>query len=198
MIKVIITLCFILGASQLFSQTNYKEKIDRFVGEIDANISGDSDSHTMYMVHEIKFETNKRAIGKQYTSVKFYYPMPGDSVVESDAGTEFLYIYKPPVKVSVSYNVAASQDFVNNYYFDDTSLVFCSFFSSGQYGALRERYYFDKGSLIRYETHTPDNDYIKEEFRQFDLNAADKIVKRAQNYLKTFYELVKVEQLDKE
>jgi hypothetical protein len=196
--KVIIIFCFALAVSQLFSQSGYKEKIDLYVAKIDSNLSYDEDFHDAYMVHEIKFETNKRAIGKQYTSVKFYYPFPIDSVAEADENTQFLYIYKPPVFVSVTYNIAAAQNESVNYYFDEGSLVYYSFLSEGAYGNENEKYYFNKDELVSFETHTDDNNIIKEEgFTEHDLSRAANILKKASKYQKMFNELVKLEDIDK-
>jgi hypothetical protein len=196
--KVIITFCFILSVSQLFPQTHNAEKIDQYVNEINKNISLDRDFHDAYMVHEIKFETNKRAIGKQFTSVKFYYPFPIDSVIEKDAGTDFLYIYKPPVCVSVQYNIAASQNNTFNYYFDEGSLVFYSYNSEGAYGNENEKYYFSKDELVSFETHTPENNIIKDkDFTRHDLFLAEGILKKASEYKKMFDQLVKLEDIDK-
>lgn len=196
--KVIITFCFILAVSQLFSQSGVKEKIDRHVAEINSSISDDGDFHDTYMVHEIKFETNKRAIGKQFTSVKFYYPFPIDSVVEADENTQFLYIYKPPVFVSVEYNIAAAQNNTFNYYFDEGSLIYYSYISEGAYGNENEKYYFNKNELIKFETHTNDDNIIKGEvFTEQDMSRAANILKKASEYQKMFNELVKLEDIDK-
>jgi hypothetical protein len=199
MIKFLFTFCFILASASVFAQTNKIAEIDRLTDEIDTNISLDADFHTMYMVHSINFETNKRAIGKQYTTVKFYYPMPGDSVIESDAGTDFLYVYKPPVLVSVEYNIAASQNNNINYYFDEGSLVLYHYYSEGEYGSENERYYFNKDELVKFETHTADENTIKEkDFTRHDLFLAGNISKNAKEYKKMFDRLVKLEQIDKE
>jgi len=196
--KVIFTFCFILISSHLFSQSKLIEKINGYISQIDSGISYNEDFHDNYMVHEIKFETNKRAIGKQYTSAKFYFPMPGDSVVETGERTDFLYIYKPPVRVSVQYNIAASQNNTMNYYFDKGSLVFYHYSSEGEYGAENEQYYFNKDELIKFETHTPDNNIIKEkDFTKHDLFVAENILKKAAEYRKMFDELVKLEDIDK-
>ena len=196
--KVIITFCFILAVSQLFSQSGYTEKIDLYVNEINKNISSNDGIHDTYMVHEIKFETNKRAIGKQYTSVKFYYPFPIDSVVEADENTQFLYIYKPPVFVSVEYNIAAAQNNTFNYYFNKGSLIYYSYVSEGAYGNENEKYYFSKNDLIKFETHTNDDYIIKEEsFTEQDMSRATNILEKASEYRKMFDELVKLEDIDK-
>jgi hypothetical protein len=196
--KVIFTFCFILSVSQLISQTHNSEKIDQYVNEINKNISYDGNFHDAYMIHEIKFETNKRAIGKQYTSVKFYYPFPIDSVVEAEENTQFLYIYKPPVFISVEYNIAAAQNNTFNYYFNNGSLVSYSYLSEGAYGIENEKYYFNKNKLIKFETHASDNNIIKEEgFSEQDLSRAANILKKASEYQKNFDELVKLEDIDK-
>ena len=196
--KVIIIFCFILAASQLFSQSSYTEKIDQYVNEINKNISFDEGIHDTYMLHEIKFETNKRAIGKQYTSVKFYYPFPIDSVVEADENTQFLYIYKPPVFVSVEYNIAAAQNNTFNYYFNKGSLIYYSYVSEGAYGNENEKYYFNKDKLVSFETHTADESITKQKnFTDHDLYVSGNTLKRAAKYLKIFDELVKLEDIDK-
>jgi hypothetical protein len=195
---VIITFCFILISSHLFSQSKLIEKINGYISQIDFGISYDEDFHDTYMVHEIKFETNKRAIGKQYTSVKFYYPFPIDSVVEADENTQFLYIYKPPVFVSVEYNIAAAQNNTFNYYFNKGSLIYYSYVSEGAYGNENEKYYFSKNDLIKFETHTNDDYIIKEEsFTEQDMSRATNILEKASEYRKMFDELVKLEDIDK-
>jgi len=196
--KLIITFCFILGVSQLFSQSGYEEKINMYVAEIDSNISYNGDFHDTYMVHEIKFETNKRAIGKQYTSVMFYYPFPIDSVVEAGENTEFLYVYKPPVLVSVEYNIAAAQNNTFNYYFDNGSLLYYSYLSEGAYGNENEKYYFNKDGLVSFEIHSAGKNIVKEkDFTKNDLSLASGILKKASEYQKMFNELVKLEDIDK-
>lgn len=196
--KVIITFCFILAVSQLFSQSVYKEKINTYVSEIDSGISYDIDFHDSYMVHEIKFETNKRAIGKQFTTVKYYYPFPIDSVVEAGEKTEFIYIYKPPVKVIVEYNIAAAQNNTFNYYYDNGSLIYYSYLSEGAYGNENEKYYFNKDELVSFEIHTADDNINREgAFTEQDISRAKTVLKKASEYKKMFDKLVKLEDIDK-
>jgi hypothetical protein len=197
--KVYLIIVLLFTSLSVKAQTAKITEIDNLADKIDSNISSDADFHDMYMVHEIKFETNKRAIGKQYTSVKFYYPMPGDSVVESDAGTDFLYIYKQPVLVSVQYNIAASQNNTFNYYFDDSGeLMLYQYLSAGAYGSESSDFYFNKGELLMFQTHTPDNNTIRvKDFTRHDLFVAGNISKRAKEYKKMFDDLVKLEDIDK-
>lgn len=197
--KVIIILCFILSSSHLFTQINIIKSIDNYTAKIDSIISYDADFHDMYMVHSINFETNIRAIGKQYTKVDFYYPMPADSVVETENDVQFLYIYKPPLKVSVEYNIAASQNNRINYYFDDSgNLVLYIYLSEGAYGFEKEQYYFAGDELIKFISNKIEGETVKEkDFTRHDLFLSGKIQKKAKEYKKMFDELVKLEELDK-
>lgn len=197
--KVIILICFILSSSHLFSQLNNTESIVNYTVKIDSLISSDADFHSLYMVHSINFETNIRAIGKQYTTVKFNFPMPPDSVIETENDVRFLYIYKPPVKVSVEYNIAASQNNKINYYFDDSSnLIFYSYLSEGEYGSNKEQYYFVIDELIKFVSYTPEGAIEKEkDFTRHDLFLSGNIQKKAKEYKKMFDELVKLEEIDK-
>lgn len=198
--KVIFILCFILSASNLFSQINSIESIEKYTAKIDSLISSDADFHTEYMVHSINFETNIRAIGKQYTTVKFYFPMPPDSVIETENDVQFLYIYNPPLKISVEYNIAASQNNKINYYFDDSGyLVFYSYLSEGAYGSSKEQYYFVKDELVKFISQTVDGTTGREkDFTRHDLFLSGKIQKKAKEYKKMFEELVKLEEIDKQ
>jgi hypothetical protein len=197
--KVIIILCFILSSSHLFAQINSVESIDNYTAKIDSIISYDADFHTAYMVHSINFETNIRAIGKQYTTVKFYFPMPPDSVIETENDVQFLYIYKPPVKVSVEYNIAASQNNKINYYFDNSgNLVFYNYISEGAYGSEKEQYYFVKDELAKFVIQTTEGTTGKEkDFTRHDLFLSGNVQKKAKEYKKMFDELVKLEEVDK-
>jgi hypothetical protein len=151
------------------------------------------------MVHLINFETNIRAIGKQHTTVKFYFPMPPDSVIETENDVQFLYIYKPPVKISVEYNIAASQNNKINYYYDESGyLVFYSYLSEGAYGSEKEQYYFVKDELKKFVSYTPEGAIEKEkDFTRHDLFLSGNIQKKAKEYKKMFDELVKLEEIDK-
>jgi hypothetical protein len=189
----------LLLPAHVFSQKNLQKKIDEYCNNVDSIIVQDTDIHTAFMVHSINFETNKRVIGKQYTSIKFYYPMPLDSVYESEKGTEFIYIYKPPVKVSVEYNIAASQNNKIDYYFNKNGkLILYKYESKGEYGCSGILKYFNKNKLVR-ETvlNMPDcNTENKFVMEQKALNEA-KIISNAKAYLKMFNELLRTEQLDK-
>lgn len=194
---VILILCLI--PIEIISQGKMQGRIDSYCNNIDSLVGLDTDTHTAYMVHSINLETNKRAIGKQHTTIKFYYPMPLDSVIESEKGTEFIYIYKSPVKINVEYNIAASQKNVLDYYFNNKGkLVLFKYQSTGEYGCLSMRKYFQNNKLKRDVTD-----------KLTDCNASDamilqqnsitevKIINNAKAYLKMFNELVKIEQLDK-
>jgi hypothetical protein len=147
-LALLIICCFF--SVQVFSQDNKLEKIDSYCSNIDSIIRFDIESHTVYMVHSINFETNKRAIGKQYTTVKFYYPMPVDSVIESDKETSFIYVYKSPVKISVEYNIAASQQNIIDYYFNEKGkLLLYKYLSKGEYVCSSIKKYFDKNKIIK-------------------------------------------------
>jgi hypothetical protein len=195
---------------QVLPQTSKIKEIDNYCYRIDSLITLDADIHTIYMVHSISFETNKRAIGKQYTTVRFYYPMPLDSVVEDANGVDFLYIYKSPVKVVVEYNIAASQNITVDYYYDENgSVVFYHYVSKGAYGCEGEKYYFTGDELLKLLFYTIDNctesggtvtvNVEKDkDFTRHDLFLSGHVFKKSKEYVKMFDELVKLEEVDKE
>lgn len=196
---IIVTLLLGLYSSAVYSQGNKYRKIEKYCNKVDSIINLDSDIHTAYMVHSINFETNKRAIGKQNTTVKFYYPMPIDSVVESEKGTDFIYIYKPPAKISVEYNIAASQNIVISYYFNEKGKLLLYWYQSkGEYGCVDTKKYFDKNKLIREsELKLPDCNSSDAEVKQKNSFTEVRILDNVKTYIKMFNELIKTEQLDK-
>lgn len=196
-IALFIVCCFF--SFQVFSQGNKPGKIDSYCNNIDSIISSDYDTHTAYMVHSVNFETNKRAIGKQYTTIRFYYPMPLDSVIETEKETSFIYVYKSPVKINVEYNIAASRKNTIDYYFNDKGkLILYKYLSEGENGCISLKKYFNKNKLIK-------DAVLKlpgcNEGNDIDLHrnpiTEKNIIENAKAYLKLFDTLVNAEQSDK-
>jgi hypothetical protein len=194
----LLILCWLFPV-QFFSQNKVTEKTDNYCSGIDSLIANDLNLHVAFMVHSIDLETNKRAIGRQYTTVKFFYPMPLDSVIESEKETEFIYVYKPPFKINVEYNIAASQKNVIDYYFNEKGkLILYKYLSKGEYGCIGLTKYFDKNKLIK-DANLKLSDCIEDNAMTMQQNSVTevKILDNAKAYLKMFNKLVRFEQLDK-
>ncbi len=194
----LLILCWLFPV-QFFSQNKVTEKTDYYCSSIDSLIANDLDLHVSFMEHSINLETNKRAIGKQYTTVKFYYPMPLDSVIESDTETEFIYVYKPPFKINVEYNIAASQKNVIDYYFNEKGkLILYKYLSKGEYGCINLKKYFNKNKLIK-DVNLKLTECNEDNSMTIQQNSITevRIIENAKSYLKLFDILVKTEQLDK-
>ncbi len=213
--KTLVTVVFALAILTLniYPQDKDVQNIVEYCYDLDSKIEFEG----VYLVHSIKFETNRRAIGIQYTEVKFYYPYPGDSVIENENGVQFLYLYKPPVKVKIEYNIAASQNILIEYYFGSKSnLIFYYMLTKGAYTCGEEKYFFNKDELLKIVKEPIENcvdkdgklltdfvegkyrSYMKEkDFTRHDLLLSGNIQKNAKMYLKMFDELVKLEEIDK-
>ena len=214
--KSLVTAVFVLIVLTLiiYSQDKDVQNIVEYCHDLDSRIEFEG----VYLVHSIKFETNRRAIGIQFTEVKFYYPYPGDSVVEKENDVQFLYLYKPPVKIKIEYNIAASQNILKEYYFgSEGNLVFYYMLTKGAYTCGEEKYFFKNDELLKITREPIENcvdkdgklltdfvegkykSYMKDkDFTRHDLFLAGNIQKNAKKYLKMFDELVKLEQIDKE
>jgi hypothetical protein len=200
-------------ALNIYPQSNDVQNIVEYCEDLDIRLNTDGGC----LIHTIKFETNRRAIGIQNTEVKFYYSHPYDSVFESENEVKFLYIYKPPLKVTVEYNIAASQNISIEYYFGtEGNLIFYYMLTKGVYTCGEEKYFFKNDELLKLTSEPIENcvdkdgipltdftegkykSYMKEkDFTRHDLFLAGNVQKKAKEYIKMFNELVKFEQIDK-
>jgi hypothetical protein len=198
----------------IYPQSNDIQNIIEYCRDLDSRIEFEGG----YLVHSARLETNRRAIGIQYTNVKYYYSYPGDSVIETENEVKFLYIYKPPLKVTVEYNIAASQNIFIEYYFGtEGNLIFYYMLTKGVYTCGEEKYFFKNDELLKVTSEPIENcvdkdgtplidftsgkykSYEKDkDFTRHDLFLAGNILKKARKYLKMFDELVKLEEIDKE
>jgi hypothetical protein len=124
--------------------------------------------------------------------------MPLDSVIETEKQTDFIYVYKPPVKINVEYNIAASQKNIIDYYFNEKGkLILYKYISRGEYGCVSQKKYFDKNRLIKDSdlklTDCTETAVMPQQNPVTEVN----ILENAKAYLKLFDSLVKAEQLDK-
>ncbi len=204
---VVLTLVLIF-VSNAFSQNALVERIDKYRAKLDAALSPEGEYAGYAMVHTVNYESNVRAIGKQNTTIKFYYTQPGDSLKEENGMTEFVDIYKPPLKVSVVYNIAASQNVSIDYYSDENgNLVYYIYCTKGEYTNGEEYFYFEKGKpvkikyvatdpdksvLEKYKTLDKDSGFAKEELRK-----CAEILQKHREYNAFFSEMVKIEKRDK-
>ncbi len=86
--KTLVTAVFVLIilASNIYPQDKDVQNIVEYCYDLDSRIEFEG----VYLVHSIKFETNRRAIGIQNTEVKFYYPYPSDSILETNNACMYL------------------------------------------------------------------------------------------------------------
>ena len=214
--KTLVSVIFIFTAFviNIYPQSKDIQNIVEYCEDLDSRLNTDG----AYLVHTVKFETNRRAIGIQHTDVKFYYSHPNDSVIETENEIKFLYIYKPPLKVTVEYNIAASQNIFIEYYFgNEGNLILYYMLTKGAYTCGEEKYFFKNNELLKVTSEPIENcvdkdgtplvdftsgkykSYEKDKnFTRHDLFLAGNIQKKAKKYLKMFDELVKFEQIDKE
>jgi hypothetical protein len=207
--KRIITVFIILFiiTTYLQAQNSKIENIDKYCKNINENID-EENYYNGYWMHTINYRSNRRAIGLQLTTVKFYYEQPGDSPVENEHQSDFSDIYKPPVKIKVEYNIAASQNIKIEYYYNEKGeLVYYYFLTKGEYTNGEGNYYFEKNKPIKikyaaldegkivlekYKTFEKDSEFTKD-----DILNVKKILNKANDYKKMFDQLIYIEKLDK-
>jgi hypothetical protein len=207
--KSIFTVIFILltVTSYLQSQDSRIEDINKFCNKINENI-GEDDSFSGYFIHTIKLVTNRRAIGGQITTIKFYYEQQGDTLIEKGDNSEFLDIYKPPVKISIEYNIAASQNIKIEYYPNEKGkLIYYYYLTQGAYTKGEEHFYFENEKPIKIKSVGLHSEYeVLEEYKNFerdkdftkdDLKKCKKIIKNWDDYKKMFDQMIYIEKFDK-
>jgi len=203
--KIFITVLFLIVFSSSYSQDNKIGFISRQCEEINKNIE---DNYGFYLIHQLLFQSNVRAIGIQNTSIKFFYTQPQDSLIENNGNTEFLYVYKPPPKIKVEYNIAASQNITVEYYLDNEgNLIYYFYRTTGLYTNGKEQYYFSnnipimiKVEAIEGETEVLEKyrSYEKEaDFNENDLENANKIIGKKNAYIDLFNKMIAIEKIDK-
>jgi hypothetical protein len=206
--KFIIYLFLFFAITTFLQAQNTKiDNIIKFCKSIDEKI-GEEESFSGYWIHTINLVTNRRAIGPQTTTIKFYYEQPGDSLVEKDGSSDFLDIYKPPVKVKVDFNIAASQNITIEYYYNEEGkLVYYHLLTKGEYRNGEGNYYFENDKPVKIK-FTPLNEEkeVLEKFQSFekdseftrqDILNVKKILNKADDYKKMFDQLIYIEKLDK-
>lgn len=205
---VFLSFYFFAVSSFLYPQNSNVDNITKFCKIIDSRINEEEGLNNYYMVHTIVYESNVRAIGPQKTTIKFYYTQPYDSLVEKDETTEILDVYKPPVKVLVEYNIAASQNVKIKYYSNENGeLICCHYITLGGYTNGENYFYFENGKpkkikfvcmdsqlkvLEQYKNYEKDSDFTKEELKD-----CMQVVKKWSDYKKMFDQLIYIEKLDK-
>lgn len=198
---------FVMFPALLHAQNAKVDNIIKYCKGIDEKI-GEDDSFSGYFIHTINLKTNRRAIGLQVTEIKFYYEQQGDTLIEKGDMTEFLDIYKPPVKVKVDYNIAASQNITIEYYPNDKGkLIYYHYLTKGAYTKGEEFYYFENEKPVKiksveleseYEVLEKYKDYNKEkDFTKEDLKKSKEIVKNWNDYKKVFDQMIYTEKIDK-
>jgi hypothetical protein len=221
--KSISLLLFLLICSlQSFTQTvkTKAEKMLAYTDSINNEILTEGEYRNYYLIHEVNLESNRRAIGKQYTNIKFYYRQFQDKVVESAGGVDFIDIKEPPIKVTVDYNISASVRYLYEYYFNRRSeLMYVSSLEITD-SCRKEFLFYEKGKLIfvrnctltscnREKNPTVKNineeniflmanvNDISKDFNAVQLKEAKKKLANAQQYLTMFDQLLLIEKTDK-
>lgn len=206
-ISVLLVLVF-FASSFAFSQNAYVDKINKYCTDLNDKLSAEGEYRNYVMIHTVNFESNVRAIGKQNTTISFYYTQPGDSVKEENGISEFIDIYKPPLKITIEYNIAASQKVSIEYYPDEKGkLVYFHYNTKGEYTNGEEFFYFKDGKpvkikyiatdegkevLEKYKTLDKESGFAKEELKK-----CDSILKKFGEYIKFFDSMIKIEKTDK-
>jgi hypothetical protein len=191
----------------LYAQNAKVDNIVNFCKSIDEKI-GDEEIVSGYWIHTIKLNTNRSAIGPQTTTIKFYYEQQGDSIIEKNGVMEFLDIYKPPVKIVIEYNIAASQNIKIDYYPDEKGkLIYYHYLTKGAYTNGEEFYYFENGKPVKIKSvELSSENEVLEKYKNFDrekdftkedLKKCKKIIKNWDEYKNMFDHMIKIEKLDK-
>jgi len=198
---------FFFAASFSYAQNAAVEKINSLCADTDKKISEEEGLNNYYMFHTVDFESNVRAIGKQNTRVTFFYNQPGDSLVEENGTSNVIDVYKPPVKIDIEYNIAASSKVHIRYYSDESGNLAYYKFSSTGYATESRNYYFEKGKIIYIDNVLPyfDDNSVKEnktfkadkDFPKEYLKKCEEIIRKYNEYKDFFFKMIKVEKLDK-
>jgi hypothetical protein len=221
--KNISLLLFLLICSlQSFTQTvkTKAEKMLAYTDSINNEMALEGEYRNYYLIHEVKLESNRRAIGKQYTHIKFYYRQFQDKVVESGNSVDFIDIKEPPIKVTVEYNISASVKYLYEYYFNRQSeLMYVSSLEITD-SCRKEFLFFEKDKLFfckkckltacnmennpLVKNAIEENTFlmaevkdISKDFSTEQLKEAKKKLANAQQYLTMFDQLLLIEKTDK-
>jgi len=207
--KISAILAFIFFAvSFAYPQNQAVVKINKYCKELDEKISEEGEYRNYVMIHTVNYESNVRAIGRQNTTIKFYYTQPGDSVKEENGNVEIIDLYKPPLKITIEYNIAASQQVLINYYPDEKgNLVLYHYVSKGAYTNGEEFFYYNDGKPVKIKYMATDEgkevlekykNYEKESgFAKEELKKCEGILKKFGEYKIFFDNMIKIEKLDK-
>lgn len=198
---------FFLITSFLQAQNTNVDKIKNFCKSIDEKI-GDEEDFRGYLIHTIKFVSNRPAIGIQTTTIKFYYEQQDNKLIEKNGTTEFVDIYKQPAKVVIEYNIAASQNIKIEYYPNEKGkLIYYHYLTKGAYTNGEEFYYFENEKPIKIKSTELSSDYeVLEKYKNFDrekdftkddLKKCEKIIKNWEDYKKMFEQMIYIEKVDK-
>lgn len=206
--KIILILIILLAfVPYMQAQDSKIENIDKTCKAIDEKI-GEDEGFGNYWVHSIKLTTNRRAIGPQTTTIKFYYEQQGDTMIEKNGSTDFVDIYPPPAKVRVEYNIAASQNIRVDYYSDAKgNLIYYYYLTQGAYTEGEEKIYFEKNKPILVKSKGLDSEYeVLEKYKDYernldftkeDLKKCKQLIKNWKDYKKMFEQMIYVEKIDK-
>ena len=117
-------------------------------------------------------------------------------------------IYKPPVKVKIEYNIAASQNIKVEYYPNEKGkLIYYHYLSKGAFTSGEEFYYFENEKPVKIKSTELSSDYeVLEKYKNFDrekdftkddLKKCKKIIKNWEDYKKMFDHMIYIEKFDK-
>lgn len=200
--KIISINIILLFTISNFSQTNENkiQSINNYTDSIDNAINNSIGYPGEIFCNTITTKRNVRAIGMQETKINFYFMQKEDSVYDDGNEVQFIPQYNPPLKIQTEYNIAASQMEYSSYYFDISgAIIYYLRISNGEYGTSKEYYWFDDMKLIKTEKYDANELKKKKDrtLKEKDFKEAEKINTKADIYITEYYNLFKIEILDK-
>jgi len=190
--KIISVLISVFFVSNLYAQEESIQKIKERYAAVNSKNAG-------YQTHTLELNTMQAAIGLQTTKINFRYlafqPDPEDEPSKWEYSL---------AKTTVTYNISDEMKYRTEYLFDkNQQLVFYSKKAIGKWENYEYRYYFDNQKLLKViisginEMGLKINYTNTKNFKEKDLNYANKCLLNAEKYLSFFELLPEIEYLDK-
>lgn len=215
--KLFILYILLISLNISLAQTEKIFLIEQRCDSINSLISSEEEAPFSFLIYRIELKSIKRAIGEQNTFVSFYLFPPKDSVIEKKRSTKFIYVYSPPFKINVKYNIAASQFYSIDYYFNpDGKLIFYHLETKGADFCGFEKWCFMNDSLLKIDIAPVENctdaegnpikEFTSEAFNPYsadtnftkkDYSKSKKIIAKAKKYITMYKRLTKIEELEK-
>lgn len=196
----LIVIVLLLISGRLSAQQNDVSLINSYKDSINSIINTSTGLPGEILTATVSSSRNERAIGMQQTKITFYYYQPEDSVTETNGIVSFFPRYLPPVKITIEYNIAASQNVRIDYYLNGNKLL-CDKISDGEYGNFISGYWYKGNDLIKYYGKRSDENnkevVMTDKFSKAVYNESLLATDRLILYLKLYYDIFKTSQADK-